>query len=107
MTDTTNQQSTTEGPTTEPTTAARGRRQVLTGTVVSTKNAKTVTVAVETRFMHPLYKRYIKRTSRFAAHDEHGTCGDGDRVTIVSCRPMSRTKRWRVSEIVQKAGSVR
>lgn len=88
------------------TTNQRGRDQVLTGTVVSDKNEKTVTVAVETRVMHPLYKRYVKRTTRFAAHDESNSCKVGDRVTIVACRPMSRRKRWRVREIVQAAGGV-
>ncbi len=82
----------------------RGRRQVLTGTVVSDACDKTVTVVVETRVMHKLYKRYMKRTTRFAAHDETNQCKVGDRVTIVACRPMSRRKRWRVREIVQQAG---
>lgn len=85
-------------------TAPASRRQVLTGTVVSTKNDKTVTVTVETTIMHRLYQRYLKRTKRFAAHDENNTCQVGDRVIIVACRPMSKRKRWRVREIVQSAG---
>lgn len=86
------------------TSAPARQRQVLTGTVVSNKNDKTVTVAVETTVMHRLYLRYVKRTSRFAAHDENNTCQVGDRVKIVSCRPMSKNKRWRVREIVQAGG---
>ncbi|RMH15588.1 MAG: 30S ribosomal protein S17 [Acidobacteria bacterium] len=85
----------------------RGRRQVLTGTVISNACDKTVTVAVETTVMHRLYQRYMKRTRRFAAHDEHNACAVGDRVTLVACRPLSRRKRWRVREIVQKAGGGR
>ena len=82
------------------------RRQVLTGTVVSNKNDKTIIVAVETTVMHRLYLRYVKRTRRFVAHDETNTCNVGDRVTIVSCRPMSKSKRWRVREVVKAAGGV-
>ena len=80
-----------------------GRRQVLTGTVVSDKMDKTVTVKVERTIMHRLYQRYVKRTKKFAAHDEANDCRIGDRVTIVSCRPLSKQKRWRVSEIVERA----
>jgi len=81
----------------------RGQRQVRVGTVVSTKMDKTVVVAVENRVMHRLYKRYMKRTKKFQAHDEVGQCGVGDRVEIVSCRPLSRLKRWRVRRVVKKA----
>ena len=84
-------------------TTERGRRQVLTGTVISDKQDKTVTVAVERTVMHPLYKRFVKRTSRFAAHDERNDCQTGDRVVIVSNRPLSKRKRWRVREIVERA----
>ncbi len=80
-----------------------GRRQVLTGTVVSDKMDKTVTVKVERTIMHRLYQRYVKRTKKFSAHDEANDCRIGDRVTIVSCRPLSKQKRWRVSEIVERA----
>lgn len=79
------------------------RRQVLTGIVVSDKMDKTVTVAVERTIMHRLYKRIVKRTSKFAAHDENNECKVGDRVVIVSSRPLSKRKRWRVSEIVERA----
>lgn len=81
----------------------RGRRQVLTGTVVSNKMDKTVVVAVETTVMHTLYHRYMKRTKKFTAHDERNDCQMGDRVTIVAARPMSKRKRWRVQEIVERA----
>ena len=83
--------------------STRGQRQVRVGTVVSTKMDKTVVVAVENRIMHQLYKRYMKRTKKFQAHDEGGQCGVGDRVEIVSCRPISRLKRWRVRRVVKKA----
>lgn len=81
----------------------RGRRQTLTGIVVSDKMDKTVTVAVERTIMHRLYKRFVKRTAKFAAHDEKNECKIGDRVVIVSSRPLSKNKRWRVSEIVERA----
>jgi len=71
-------------------------RRVLQGTVVSDKPNKTVIVAVERRFMHPVYKKFIKRTKRYAAHDEANGCKAGDIVTIRECRPISRTKRWEV-----------
>ena len=81
----------------------RGRRQVLTGTVVSDKMDKTVVVKVERTVMHRLYHRYLKRTSKFTAHDESNECHMGDRVTIVQSRPLSKRKRWRVAEIVERA----
>lgn len=89
---------TTEAPVKE-----RGRRQVLTGTVVSDKQDKTVTVAVESTYLHPLYHRILKRTSKYAAHDETNECREGDRVVIVQSRPLSKRKRWRVRDIVQRA----
>lgn len=81
----------------------RGRRQVLTGTVVSDKMDKTIVVKVERTVMHRLYHRYMKRTSKFTAHDESNECRTGDRVTIVQSRPLSKRKRWRVREIVESA----
>lgn len=86
------------------TASTQSRRQVLTGTVVSNKNDKTVTVAVETTVMHRLYQRYMKRTHKFAVHDERNTCQIGDIVTIVACRPMSKSKRWRLGEILRSSG---
>jgi small subunit ribosomal protein S17 len=81
----------------------RGRRQVKVGTVVSAAMDKTVTVAVPRTAVHPLYHRHTRRTSKFAAHDETNQCRVGDRVAIVSCRPLSKRKRWRVREIVRRA----
>jgi small subunit ribosomal protein S17 len=71
-------------------------RRVLRGTVVSDKCDKTVIVRVERRFMHPLYKKYITRSKRYAAHDEANRCKVGDQVSIRECRPLSRRKRFEV-----------
>ncbi|HEX2164253.1 MAG TPA: 30S ribosomal protein S17 [Thermoanaerobaculia bacterium] len=84
-------------------TKTRGRRQAKVGTVVSDKADKTVVVAVKNVFMHPLYHRYLSKTVKFHAHDEGNECRVGDTVEIVSSRPLSRTKRWRVREIVKRA----
>jgi small subunit ribosomal protein S17 len=84
-------------------TARRGRRQTKVGTVTSNRMAKTVVVAVTNTIVHPLYRRYIKRTAKFYAHDEAGGCRVGDEVLIESTRPLSRLKRWRVREIVKRA----
>ncbi len=83
--------------------SSESRRQALIGTVVSDKMDKTITVAVERTYMHGLYQRYIKRTSRYAVHDEANECGVGDRVQIVATRPRSKRKRWRVREIIERA----
>ena len=71
-------------------------RRVLQGTVVSDKNEKTVIVSVERRIMHPVYKKFIRRSKRFAAHDETNACKVGDVVMIRECRPISKSKRWEV-----------
>jgi small subunit ribosomal protein S17 len=97
-----------EATETNPTPAAapaaqRGRRQVKVGRVVSNKMEKTIVVAVENTVTHRLYHRYMKRTSKFAAHDEGNQCQIGDEVEIVSSRPLSRTKRWRVRRILKRA----
>jgi len=81
----------------------RGRRQVKTGKVVSTKMDKTVVVSVANTITHSLYHRSMKRTKKFHAHDEENRCQVGDVVDIVSSRPLSKTKRWRVREIVKRA----
>lgn len=73
-------------------------RRVLTGRVVSDKTDKTVTVLVERRVMHPLYKKFIRRSKRYAAHDEANLCKVDDVVRIEECRPISRTKSWLVIE---------
>ena len=88
---------------TEQAPAARGRRQVKVGRVVSEKMNKTVVVAVENTTTHRLYHRYMKRTTKFHAHDEDNRCKVGDEVEIVSSRPLSKTKRWRVREILMRA----
>jgi small subunit ribosomal protein S17 len=84
----------------EDTAEGRGRRQVLTGVVVSNKMDKTVIVAVERTVVDRLYRRYLKQTTKLAAHDEANACKAGDKVEIVSTRPLSRSKRWRVLSIV-------
>lgn len=81
----------------------QGRRQVKIGRVVSDKMDKTVVVEVERTVMHPRYQRYIKRRSKFMAHDEKEVAGVGDRVKIEETRPMSRRKRWTVREVLKKA----
>ena len=73
-------------------------RRVMQGVVVSDKMEKTVVVNVERRFKHPLYKKYIKRSKKYVAHDESNACKEGDRVSIRECRPMSKRKRWEVVE---------
>jgi len=88
---------------TAPAAPERGRRQAKVGRVVSNKMDKTVVVTVENTMTHRLYHRYLKRTSRFHAHDETNQCNVGDVVEIVSTRPLSKTKRWRVREILQRA----
>jgi small subunit ribosomal protein S17 len=82
---------------------AKGRRQAKVGRVVSDKMNKTVVVAVEETVTHRLYHRHLKKTRKFHAHDEENRCKVGDVVEIVSSRPLSKTKRWRVREIVKRA----
>lgn len=69
-------------------------KRILEGEVVSNKTDKTITVLVERRFMHPLYKKYIKKTDKYAAHDPANQCKVGERVQIIECRPISKRKRW-------------
>ncbi len=85
------------------TTAARARRKVRQGRVVSDKMDKTVVVAVENRVRHPLYGKTVKYTKRYHVHDETNACGVGDVVEIMETRPISRTKCWRVARVVEKA----
>jgi len=96
----------TEHDTAAAATPERGRRQVKVGRVVSSKMDKTVVVAVEETMTHRLYHRYMKKTKKFHAHDEENQCKVGDVVEIVSSRPLSKTKRWRVREIVKRAQGV-
>lgn len=69
-------------------------RRILEGVVTSSKMDKTCTVLVERRYMHPIYKKYLKRTDKYAAHDENNICKEGDRVQIIECAPISKRKRW-------------
>jgi small subunit ribosomal protein S17 len=81
----------------------RGIRKSQVGVVISTAMQKTITVAVDRLVQHPLYKKTLRRTSKFLAHDEQGACKVGDRVRIVETRPLSARKRWRVEKILVKA----
>jgi small subunit ribosomal protein S17 len=81
----------------------RGMKRQIIGTVVSDKMNKTVIVKVERLVMHPLYKKYVRRHAKFSAHDEENACRVGDKVLITESRPLSKTKKWRVSSIVKKA----
>jgi small subunit ribosomal protein S17 len=81
----------------------RGIRHTQVGTVTSTAMQKTVKVDVDRLVQHPLYKKTLRKTSTFLAHDENGSCHVGDRVRIMETRPLSARKRWRVAEILSKA----
>ena len=81
----------------------RNLRKERVGIVVSDKMDKTVVVAIEERFKHPLYKKTVKKTHKFKAHDEQNACGIGDKVLIVETRKLSKDKNWRVAEIIEKA----
>ena len=81
----------------------RNLRKTMIGTVVSDKMDKTVVVAVETSVSHPIYKKTVKRTYKLKAHDEENACKNGDKVLVMETKPLSKDKRWRVVEIVEKA----
>ena len=81
----------------------RNLRKVRVGRVVSDKMDKTIVVAVEDNVKHPLYKKVVKRTYKLKAHDENNDCAIGDRVRVMETRPLSKDKRWRLVEIVEKA----
>lgn len=81
----------------------RNLRKTRVGKVVSDKMDKTVVVAIVDNVRHPLYKKIIKRTIKLKAHDENNACGIGDKVQIMETRPLSKDKRWRVTEIIEKA----
>ena len=81
----------------------RNLRKSMIGTVVSDKMDKTVVVSVETSVAHPIYKKTVKRTYKLKAHDEENACKNGDKVLVMETRPLSKDKRWRVVEIVEKA----
>lgn len=77
--------------------------RTLQGEVVSDRMNKTITVLVERRVRHPVYKKYIRRSSRYHVHDEEGECKVGDIVSIESCRPISKTKSWRLHRVIERA----
>ncbi len=81
----------------------RGKRKTITGTVVTDKMDKSRVVSVTRRVKHPLYKKYIMRTSKFMAHDEKNESNIGDTVAISETRPLSRRKRWRITQIIERA----
>ena len=81
----------------------RGMNRQVIGTIISNKMDKTVVVQIERLVKHPLYKKYIRRRNKFMAHDKENACQIGDRVLITESRPLSKTKRWRVSRIIEKA----
>ncbi|MCR1898659.1 30S ribosomal protein S17 [Irregularibacter muris] len=81
----------------------RGNRKTRIGRVVSDKMDKTIVVAVETFVRHPLYGKSVKRSTRFKAHDENNQCQIGDRVRIMETRPLSKDKRWRLADVIEKA----
>ena len=84
-------------------TEERALRKVRVGMVVSDKMDKTVVIALEDNVKHPVYGKIIKRTLKVHAHDENNECGIGDKVRIMETRPLSKTKRWRVVEVIEKA----
>ncbi len=81
----------------------RSLRKTRTGVVVSNKMEKTITVAIERKVPHPIYKKYFKKTTKLMAHDEKNECSIGDKVKIMETRPISSKKRWRLAEIIEKA----
>ena len=81
----------------------RALRKTRVGKVVSDKMDKTITVAIEDHVKHPVYGKIIKRTSKLHAHDENNECGIGDTVEVMETRPLSKTKRWRLVRIIEKA----
>jgi len=83
--------------------AERALRKTRIGVVISNKMDKTITVAIERRVPHPIYKKFFKKTTKLMAHDEKQECGLGDKVKIMETRPLSKNKRWRLVEIVEKA----
>ena len=81
----------------------RNLRKTRIGVVVSNKMDKTITIAIERRIPHPIYKKYFKKTTKLMVHDEKRECNIGDRVKVMETRPLSKNKRWRLVEIVEKA----
>ena len=100
MSDTTSSAAT--APATPPAAPARGHKKERVGEVVSAKMAKTIVVRVQRRFSHPQFKKVVTQFNKFYAHDEKCEAKAGDRVRIQECRPLSRTKRWRLVEVVER-----
>ncbi len=86
----------------EPTKAAR----TLTGQVVSTKMHKTIAVVIERRVEHPLYRKFVRKSTKLLAHDENNECNEGDTVAIEECRPLSKNKSWRLARVIERATRV-
>jgi small subunit ribosomal protein S17 len=82
--------------------AERNLRKIRTGVVTSNKMEKTITVAIERKVKHPIYGKFVKKTTKFHAHDEKSECSIGDLVKIMETRPISKTKRWRLVEVLEK-----
>ncbi len=93
----------TTDKTAEPQGNERGRRKVLSGIVVSDKMDKTIVVLVEDRVKHPLYGKVMTKSTKLKAHDEENTAGIGDRVRVMETRPLSATKRWRLTDVIERA----
>ena len=91
----------------QTTTSDSGEKKVrtATGRVISNKMDKTISVAIERVVKHPVYGKYIKRTSKVMAHDEANDCAEGDKVSIAECRPLSKNKSWRLVEVLERADS--
>ena len=83
-----------------------GTARAVAGRVVSNKMQKTITVVVERRIRHPFYQKYVGRRTKLHAHDENNECGQGDLVLIEECRPLSKTKSWRLVKVLEKAPEV-
>ncbi len=81
-------------------------QRVVTGRVVSNKGDKTITVYIERKIKHPLYGKFVKRSTKLHAHDENNECAEGDLVSVKQCRPISKIKKWQLVEIVERAVSI-
>ena len=86
----------------KPVTIEAGVRRAVRGSVISARMDKSITVLVVRQFRHPLYKKYIRRSTRIHAHDESNDCKEGDTVLIEECRPLSKTKSWRVIRVLER-----
>ena len=83
--------------------AERAERKTKIGVVSSSKMDKSITVLVQRRLRHPIYGKFVKKTKKFMAHDEKNECNEGDTVRIMECRPLSKSKRWRMVEVLERA----